>query len=269
MTLTIPRNRKTIGYGWNPDLPDARDLRYPAQVSKAELVQRARLVLPPGLDMRAFVPIIFNQLSLGSCTGNSSAGAVLFELKKQGVDLSYIASRLMLYYDARVIEQTTATDAGAMLRDCMRTLHYRGTCDESEWPYDVTKFAVTPPSVCYESGLKHLVERYLRVDNTNLTAMKECLATGFPFVFGFTVYDSFESDAVAQSGIVPMPGPDEGVVGGHATLAVGYDDPSERFIVANSWGTDWGQKGFFTIPYAYLTNPNLADDFWTIRMVEP
>jgi C1A family cysteine protease len=268
MTISIPHNRHIAKYGWIPDLPDARDLRYPKHARPAELFQRARLVLPPSLDMRGFVPIIFDQGNLGSCTANAGAGAVLFELKKQGLDRSYIASRLMLYYDERLIEQSTGSDSGAMLRDCMRTLHYRGACDESEWPYDISKFAAAPPQSCYDSGLKHLVDRYLRLDNTNLQAMKECLATGFPFVFGFTVYESFESDIVASTGVVPMPGSSENVLGGHAALCVGFDDPSQRFIVANSWGTGWGQSGFFTIPYAYLTDPNLADDFWTVRLVE-
>jgi C1A family cysteine protease len=260
------KQRRIARYGWIPDLPDLRDLRYPNDLARIE--KPKGFVLPTTWDMRDLVAIIFDQLQLGSCTANASDGNLMFVLKKLGIDLSFIGSRLFLYYDERVIEQSTATDAGAMLRDAMRTLHYRGVCSESEWPYDVSKFAIAPPETCYQSALSHVVERYLRIDSTDLQSMKECLATGFPFVFGFTVYDSFESDAVAESGIVPMPGANESVLGGHATLCVGYDDPSQRFIAANSWGPDWGQKGFFTIPYDYLTNTNLASDFWTIRLAE-
>jgi C1A family cysteine protease len=94
------------------------------------------------------------------------------------------------------------------------------------------------------------------------------LAEGFPFVFGFTVYSSFESATVARSGILNMPTKNERVVGGHAVMAAGYDDTQQRFIIRNSWGTDWGQKGYFTMPYVYLGSRNLSDDFWTIRAAE-
>ena len=95
-----------------------------------------------------------------------------------------------------------------------------------------------------------------------------CLAEGYPFVFGFTVYESFESPAVAKTGRLNLPKPSEKSLGGHAVMAAGYDDATKRFLIRNSWGTDWGMKGYFTIPYAYLDNRNLSDDFWTIRAVE-
>ena len=98
--------------------------------------------------------------------------------------------------------------------------------------------------------------------------MKGCLASKFPFVFGFTAYESFESPKVAKTGILGMPASDEKVVGGHAVMAVGYDDATRMFIVRNSWGSSWGQKGYYRMPYAYLTDSNLASDFWTIRSVE-
>ena len=98
--------------------------------------------------------------------------------------------------------------------------------------------------------------------------MKGCLAQGYPFVFGFTVYESFESQPVAQTGVVPMPASGEAVLGGHAVMAVGYDDSQQRFIVRNSWGNGWGMQGYFTIPYAYLLDSHLASDFWTIRLVQ-
>ena len=91
------------------------------------------------------------------------------------------------------------------------------------------------------------------------------MAGGYPFEFGFTVYESFESQEVAQTGVVPMPQQTEKVLGGHAVMAVGYDDAQQRIIVRNSWGTSWGQQGYFTMPYAYLTNHQLSSDFWTIQ----
>ena len=100
-----------------------------------------------------------------------------------------------------------------------------------------------------------------------LSQFKGCLADGYPFVFGFTVYETFESAEVGRTGVLKMPKPKEGVVGGHAVLAVGYDDQSQRFVVRNSWGRSLGQKGYFTMPYSYLLTNNLSDDFWTIRLV--
>lgn len=82
---------------------------------------------------------------------------------------------------------------------------------------------------------------------------------------GFTVYESFESQDVASTGVVPMPGTDEQALGGHAVVGVGYDDSQQRFIVRNSWGDAWGMKGYFTIPHDYLANRDLSDDFWAIR----
>lgn len=95
--------------------------------------------------------------------------------------------------------------------------------------------------------------------------MRNCLFSGYPFCFGFSVYESFESETVAKSGVVNMPTLDEQMLGGHAVCAVGYSDLLQRFTVRNSWGTDWGMKGYFSIPYSYLTNRDLSDDFWTIR----
>jgi C1A family cysteine protease len=100
----------------------------------------------------------------------------------------------------------------------------------------------------------------------DLRQMKGCLADGFPFVFGFSVYDSFESDAVATTGVVPKP--TESLLGGHAVLAVGYDDASSRFLVRNSWGKGWGLPkipGYFTLPYGFVQSRGLSADFWTLR----
>jgi C1A family cysteine protease len=98
--------------------------------------------------------------------------------------------------------------------------------------------------------------------------MRTCLAEGFPFVFGFTVYTAFETSVVGKSGVLNMPAKGEKVLGGHPVMCVGYDDTEQRFLIRNSWGADWSKQGYFTMPYAYLGDRNLSDDFWTIRAAE-
>lgn len=126
-------------------------------------------------------------------------------------------------------------------------------------------FTEKPTDVAYNEALKHKIVSYYRLDS--LDDMKHCIADGYPFVFGFSVYDSFISNDVAKTGIVPMPSTTENLVGGHAVLAVGYDDTVKRFNIRNSWGASWGQEGYCTMPYDYLTNRDLSDDFWTVRTI--
>jgi C1A family cysteine protease len=246
------------GYGWVPDLPDHRDLIYGA-------VRKIPATLPTSVDLRSHCSPVENQGQLGSCTGNALAGAVEFLEKKDGIPFED-ASRLFIYYNERVVEHTVSQDAGAMIRDGIKTLVKQGVCSEKAWPYVVSKFAKKPSPACYKQALDHQVVSYARIQT--LDEMRACLADGYPFVFGFSVYESFESQQVAKTGVVPMPKPKEKLLGGHAVLGVGYSDSNKRFVVRNSWGTDWGVKGYFTIPYAYVGNGNLADDFWTIRSAE-
>ena len=170
-------------------------------------------------------------------------------------------SRLYIYFNERALEGTIDFDSGAQIRDGIKVLAKFGVCPESSWPYDISQFTRKPTAACYKEGLKHRISSYHRLQT--LDEMLNCLAEGFPFVFGFTVYESFESLKVAQTGIAPMPKKTERALGGHAVMAVGYDQKQKRFIVRNSWGTQWGQAGYFTLPYAYIET--LASDFWTIR----
>jgi len=247
------------GYGWVPDLPDHRDKLY-------GVVRRMPAKLPSSVDLRPKCPPVEDQGNLGSCTGNSLAGAVEFLERKDGVTPFVNVSRLFIYYNERVIEHSVNDDAGAMIRDGIKTLVKQGVCSEKKWPYVISQFAKKPSAACYKEGLKHQVLSYARIQT--LDEMRACLAEGYPFVFGFSVYESFESQQVAKTGVVPMPKPKEKMLGGHAVLGVGYDDAQKRFLVRNSWGTGWGMKGYFTLPYDYAGNNNLADDFWTIRRQE-
>jgi C1A family cysteine protease len=247
--------RRITGYGWIPDLPDGRDYLFGARRPMAA-------VLPAAVDLRPSCSPVEDQGQLGSCTANALAGALEFLEVKDGIPFADL-SRLFIYYNERTVEHTVKTDSGAMLRDGIKTLSAQGVCAEKRWPYVIAKFAVKPAAACYAEAQKHLITSYERLQT--LGDMRACLADGYPFVFGFTVYETFESAAVAKTGIVPMPGPAERTLGGHAVCAVGYDDKEKRFLVRNSWGPGWGIGGYFKMPYAYLENRNLSDDFWTIR----
>jgi C1A family cysteine protease len=238
-----------------PDIPDHRDFLYSA-------IRVAPAKLPPKVDLRPGCPPVANQGQLGSCSANALVGELEFLELKDKLPLAYL-SRLFIYYDERVIENTVNSDSGAMLRDGMKTLAKQGVCAEKTWPYIISKFRVKPSAASYKEALKHEITSYHRLLTTD--DMRACLAEGYPFVFGFTVYESFESQQVAKTGILSLPSPGEKQVGGHAVVGVGYDDSQQRFIVRNSWGPTWGMKGYFTIPYEYLADRNLSDDFWTVR----
>lgn len=251
--------RKIARFGWVPDLPDQRDFLYAAPAP-------FQAKIPPSMDLRSQCPPVYDQGQLGSCTANAIGGAIEFDQRKQHTK-EFVPSRLFIYYNERAIEGTINSDAGAQIRDGIKTVNKLGAPPETDWPYDIAAFTKKPPAKAYNDAAKHLVVMYQRLIQ-ELNTLKGCVASGFPFVFGFTCYEAFESEQVAKSGILPMPGAGEKVVGGHAVLCVGYDDATQQFLVRNSWGDGWGMKGYFTIPYAYLTNPRLASDLWTIRSVQ-
>jgi C1A family cysteine protease len=257
-TLSVRRSSPHGGYGWVHELPDARDYLYAAPLF------RFPKGLPTAVDLRPECPPIYDQGDLGSCTANGIAAAIEFDQRKQH-SKEFIPSRLFIYYNERAMEGTVNQDSGAQIRDGIKAVAKLGAPPETEWPYDITKFTQKPPHLAYVDGLKDIVTSYSRIPQI-LQQMQGCLASGYPFVFGFTVYESFESEQVASTGIVPMPASHEKVVGGHCVVAVGYDDHKRQFIIRNSWGPKWGLKGYCMMPYEYLVRP-LSSDFWTIRSV--
>ena len=252
--------------GWLPDLPDERDYIYKAPVKFS-----APHALPSKVDLRKKCPPIFNQGELGSCTANALLAAVECCKKKQGQKTKRL-SRLFLYYNERVMINTVKSDSGAYLRDGVKSLNKQGVCLESEWRYSSSikpgaKFTKKPTKKCYESALNNQILSYWRI-SPNIQDIRSCLADGYPFVFGFSVYSSFMSNEVYRTGIMPMPQPGESMLGGHAVMAAGYDDERKMLLVRNSWGKDWGEDGYFWMPYEYITNTRNCSDFWTIREVE-
>jgi C1A family cysteine protease len=259
----------TPKYNWRPDKPDARDHIF-------EQLNTIPPTLPASIDLRPHCPPIVDQGQIGSCTGNAIAGIVEYydnTHNKAGI----IVSRLFIYYQERVYEGTTYYDAGAYIRDGIKACNQYGAPLETIWPYLSNKVTTRPSTAAYTDAAKRKVGSYQRI-TTQAAGIKASLNAGFPVVIGFTVYASFESGTWWQpSGTGQMPYPNvntESVLGGHAVAIVGYNDAmtgpggqTGYFIVRNSWGTGWGQSGYFYMPYSVINNANMSSDFWSVNSV--
>ena len=254
---------KRHGLGWIPDTPDQRDRIYKPRLKMPKK-------LPGVVDLRHTFPPVYNQGALGSCTAQALAAAFDFSRGQQKAPFMH-PSRLFIYWNERDIEGTVESDSGAMLRTGVKVLVRFGTPPEQVWPYVIKKFRQKPPQQAYAEAEKSQTltyERILRPDHNKVGDMIMCLNEGFPFVTGFMVYESFDSPQVARTGIVPMPALSEQALGGHAIVVVGYDRKKAHFICRNSWGEQWGDKGYCYMPFDFLADANLAADQWTIHMVE-
>jgi C1A family cysteine protease len=259
-------------YGWIPDLPNGiKDhmVAMPAAIPLESVDLSDNYKLAPVVD----------QKTLGSCVWNALASLVGFDLlnNNEQIDKDWFQpSRLFGYYNTRVTEGTVKWDSGVMIRDAIDCLAKQGVCDEKDWPYNINKFRLKPKPSCYTSALNYTALSYQRIDMDYLgsredfkAAIVQALQAGFPIVHGFSVYTSFESAEVAATGEVPMPdASNEKLLGGHATYIKAYNADTDRFGCVNSWGTSWGKGGSYTIPAAYLTDPNMADDFWIITFIK-
>lgn len=245
-------------FGWTPDVPDHRDMMFSLPHKMEDL--------PTKVDLRTEVLPVFDQGKLGSCTANAVSNAFAFSVVKQQEEQLYVPSRLFIYYNTRVLEGNEDRDTGATLRSTVKAMNKVGTCGEDTWPYDIPKFTDKPNDNCYKIAKGNKALKYERLTRS-LYDFKSCLASGFPFVCGFAVYESFQSREVAKTGKMTMPTKEEKFYGGHAIIVMGYDDDMNCFIIRNSWGKKWGDKGHFYMPYEYLLDRNLADDFWVIQKV--
>lgn len=216
-------------------------------------------------DLRHLCGPIRDQLPLHSCSAHAVGSLFEFFGNAEGTPI-VAPSRLFLYYNERESEGTLPADDGATLRSGLKCAAAQGFCSEGAWPYDARKAALKPDATCYESAIAIPPFRYLRMTQ-ELKTMQGSLNEGYAFVFGVQVYQ--QSFAVAQrTGTLPVPLPNDTLVGGHAMLAVGFDARSQTFTAQNSLGVGFGNAGFLTLPSAYLTDANLAYDFWTIRPKE-
>lgn len=217
----------------------------------------------------------YDQGQLGACTAHAWSYAIEYDEYKQGEANASTPARLMFYYCERDIDGDISQDGGSTLSTGQKVCQTIGSCPESMYPYDVSKFTDKPPQSCYDAAAKNKGLQFQQINQT-VNDIKAAIIEGYPIPFGFTVYSEFESDQVAQSGVLPDPTADDQSVGGHAVCIVGFDDTKKAVLVRNSWGTSWGttntagQRGYFWMSYNYVTNPNWASDFWIVeKLSEP
>ena len=296
------------GMGWIPDYPDIRD--YTKETAEVREIMAGRpgvvavgrgaggtarprgtrAALPARSDLREWCSAVEDQGTLGSCTANAGAGVIeYYERRSFGKHVE--ASRLFLYKVTRNLMKMKG-DTGGFLRTTMGAMVLFGVPPEDYWPYTDSQdgFDREPPAFCYAFAQNYQAIKYYRHDPPGskpaevLERVKGALAAGHPSMFGFTVYSSIEQ--AGKTGRIPFPGPRERIEGGHAIVAVGYDDKMKienkgaaggagagstategAFLIRNSWGEGWGEAGYGWLPYEYMTR-GLAEDFWSVLKKE-
>lgn len=241
-------------FHWTKDKPDSRDYLYKIQSTTN----------PTVVDLRNFCSAIEDQGALGSCTGQAIAGAI--ELINKRNKIIYDSSRLFIYYYERFLINTVNYDSGAYIRDGIKVVAKYGAALETLWPYIISKFTVRPSNIAISDALKRRVTLYERA--VDFDACINALSNNFPVIIGFYVYSSFMSKQTATTGIMTYPNTAREVfLGGHAVLLVGFNHNTQRFIARNSWGTKWGDKGYFYMPYRVIQNAAMSSDFWVIKSI--
>lgn len=268
----VPGGKRVVTLGWNPDLPDFRDYTLDTKGINDELKKRKSILalgakLPRAVVFRDECSAIEDQGALGSCTAQAVVGMMEYMMRR-GNQRHMEGSRLFLYKITRKLLGWSG-DTGAYLRTTMQAVANFGIPPEKFWPYDIDRYEEEPTPFLYSFAAGFKAVKYTRLDPKHIGAdkvldnVKHALQARYPVVFGFTVYSSlsFEAD-------IPFPTTNDSVDGGHAVMAVGYDDDHmvdgkkvPSLIIRNSWGTDWGEEGYGYLPYAYVEE-GLARDFW-------
>lgn len=249
-------------YGCRKDSLDLRDRFYTRKAMRLPSMARLPLLC---------MPPVWDQGELGSCTAWATGGCAAY-LRACNKEPTFIPSARFLYYNTREIEGTVLDDSGAEIRDAVKAIVKKGICADRWCSYDIKSFAVKPKPWAYWMAYGDMVKSYERIGNGRLNDIKACIVQGIPVVFGFVVFESFEGDEMAKTGLLRMPGSDK-KISEHAVWAYGYDDNIKIWdqkggvFIRNSWAEDWGSHGNFVMPYAFISDPELASDFWAIRSI--
>ena len=228
----------------------------------------------PRVDLRKYVDYVYDQGKLNNCTANALCAAFKMELNRQAELMNqshcnFHPSRLFVYYNARAYTSDTGRDFAVTIRETFRALYDDGVCQESLWPYYVDLFAAKPPTTCYINAVDNRICRYEQLDQ-EIDQIRACLKEGYPFVFIFELYDSFFDPLNEERGLMPLPSDEEiqnGNPGLHTVVGVGYNDDTQCITVLNSWGSSFGDNGYFYMPYKYIVNGDRTGCFWRIEQV--
>jgi len=281
--LDLPGTNQIVGTGWLPPRPDLRDYteqkKEIKEFNKKLGISSGKMNLPSSVDLRQWCSPVENQGSLGSCTAQAAIGIVEY-YEKRAFNKHIEGSRLFLYKVARNLMQVTG-DTGAWLREVMGAMVHCGVPSEKYWPYIIADFDKEPDAFVYSLANDYEALKYFCHDPQGakfpfpavLDSVKKYLEAGIPSMFGFWGFSSFDSSDV--KGGIPYPGEGEKAEWGHAIVAVGFDDGKKikntlsgktttgALLIRNSWGKEWGDKGYGWLPYDYILN-NLALDFWSL-----
>jgi len=226
---------------------------------------------PSSCSLKNYLNFVYDQGSLGSCTANAFCAAYRIMCNVNNINKGFIPSRLYFYYHERLLEGTVLTDSGADVIDGTRYTEAYGICSETDWPYNISKFAVRPPAICDINAKKYRITSYntIKIDNNLINNIKYYITKNQPVLIALLVYSSFESQLVAKTGLVPIPDTKkEKCLGGHELCLIGYDDTKKLFTVLNSWSANWGDRGLCYIPYNYISDPHLGLEFTIFSVVK-
>lgn len=224
--------------------------------------------VPPLLkkvDLTKWMPECYDQMQTSSCVLNAWAAAIQYGQTRSNI-ATWTPSRLFAYWNARVIEGDTNIDGGSYIHDAFHQARFVGIIPESDWPFKEENVCIEPEQKLFEEAKADHIHFFASVNTNDLNEAKLCLAHGFPFVFGFQVPAIFEQQSFSDNPQLHLPA-NNNFVGGHGVCAVGYDDERQQFLIRNSWGSDWGENGYFWMDYDFMTSEELVSDAWMVRFL--